>query len=188
LPTWVDTEPINPKAVFTLPFLLKNTKMHVEPNLVVIADDDCDDSLFLLSALLSTFPELTVVTVSNADRLISILEKVSPQFIFLDINMPKKNGFEALKHIRSNKKLVQPTVIMCSTSNSVNDLRSSHELGADGYVTKPTNIKNLNKMVQDIFEIDWASRRTERALEKMHITEEQYAEHKKPLIKKFGTV
>ena len=121
--------------------------MHCEPNLIVIADDDSEDSLFLLAALLSVGSELTVVIVRNGERLLEILESVSPQLIFLDINMPKKNGFEALKDIRSNKRLVQPTVIMCSTSNSANDLRTSQELGADMYVTKPNNIKSLNKMV-----------------------------------------
>src|SRR6185295_16526177 len=102
--------------------------MSDEQNIVIIADDDRDDSLILLSVLLSMSRELTVITVPNGEKLINILEKVSPHFIFLDINMPKKNGFEVLKHIRSTKRSNQPKVIMCSTSSSVNDIRTSEAL------------------------------------------------------------
>jgi len=69
--------------------------------------------------------------------------------------MSKKNGFEALKQIRLNKVLDQPTVIMCSTFGSPNDVKLSQELGADMYLKKPTNIKNMNKMIADVFSIDW---------------------------------
>jgi DNA-binding response OmpR family regulator len=129
--------------------------MYSEPNIIIISDDDTDDSLFLLEALLSLPLELTVINVPNGERLITVLESVSPHFIFLDINMPKKNGFDALKLIRSNKKLTQPTVIMCSTSRSHNEIKRSQELGADMYFTKPNNIKHMNKMIEDIFKTDW---------------------------------
>jgi len=141
--------------------------MHREPNLIIIADDDPDDSLFLLTALLSLPLELTVITVPNGERLISILEKVSPQIIFLDINMPKKNGFDALKHIRSNVRSEQPTVIMFSTSTSVLDIRMSQQLGADMYVTKPHTIQNYNMIIEDIFKRDWSGKATERIPEKL---------------------
>jgi CheY-like chemotaxis protein len=131
-------------------------KMLREPKIVVVADDDEDDSLFLLSALLSMPLELTVISVPNGESLIHIIKGISPQFIFLDINMPKKNGFEALKHIRSTRGSDQPTVIMCSTSNSPHDIKMSQELGADLYVIKPNNTKNLNKMIEEIFERDWS--------------------------------
>ena len=129
--------------------------MCYEPNTIIIADDDADDSLFLLEALLATNPGLTVITVPNGQRLIDVLESVSPRYIFLDINMPKKNGFDALKQIRLNKILDQPRVIMCSTSGSPNEVKLSQELGADMYLKKPNNIQNLNKMVEDVFSTDW---------------------------------
>ena len=135
--------------------------MRCEPNLIIIADDDIDDSLFLLEALLSLPLELTVINVPSGERLISVLKAVSPQFIFLDINMPGKNGFDALKHIGTNKGLNQAKVIMCSTSRSPNDRKLSGELGADMYVTKPNTVKQMKKMVADIFEMDW----TDEAIE-----------------------
>src|ERR1700730_4365315 len=140
--------------------------MCYEPNTIIIADDDADDSLFLLEALLSLPLELTVINVPNGERLIDVLEAVSPHFIFLDINMPKKNGFDALKQIRSNKELDQPTVIMCSTSCSPNEIKLSQELGADMYVTKPNNVKHLNKMIENVFSTDWNDKASKRTSEK----------------------
>lgn len=147
--------------------------MPLEPTLIIIADDDPDDSLFLLTVLLSMPFEFTIITVPNGDRLINILEFVSPQFIFLDINMPKKNGFEALKHIRSNKRSAHSRVIMCSTSSSANDVRMSQELGADMYVTKPRSIQNYNRVIEDIFKMDWASKANKRIPESLLLSHAQ---------------
>jgi len=147
--------------------------MQREPNIVIVADDDIDDSLFLLSVLLSMSRELTVIAVRNGERLIHILEVVSPNYVFLDINMPKRNGFEALKHIRTIKRSNQPTVIMCSTSSSANDIRKSQELGANMYVTKPTKLENYNKMIEDIFETDWSNKANEIIPEKFQLSHVQ---------------
>ena len=60
-----------------------------KPQLVIIADDDRDDSLFLLSALLASPREPNIIAVPNGDELIHILEVVCPHMVFLDVNMPK---------------------------------------------------------------------------------------------------
>jgi len=132
--------------------------MFPEPNIIIIADDDTDDSLFLLQVLLSLPQELIVIAVPNGEKLIGVLERVSPQFIFLDINMPKKNGLDTLKQIRLNKELKQPRVIMCSTSSSPVEIKLSQELGADMYITKPNSLNQLQKIVENIFEMDWTAK------------------------------
>ena len=144
-----------------------------DPQLVIIADDDRDDSLFLLSALLALPRELNIIAVPNGKELINILEVVCPHIVFLDVNMPKKNGFEALQHIRSSEKLDQPTVIMYSTSSSIKEMRIARELGADLFVTKPTNVKLMNKMIEDIFKRDWAGKAGERIPESMLLSHVQ---------------
>ena len=103
----------------------------------------------------------------------NILELVSPSFIFLDINMPKKNGFEALKHIRSKERSHQPRVIMCSTSSSPHEMRMSQELGADMYVTKPNRIEHLSKMIKEVFEMDWTGKAKESMPEKLLLSHVQ---------------
>jgi CheY-like chemotaxis protein len=64
--------------------------MQAEAPVIIVADDDRDDSLVLIMALLSLKQELTIIAVSNGEELINMLRRVSPEFIFLDINMPKK--------------------------------------------------------------------------------------------------
>ena len=147
--------------------------MQAEAPVIIVADDDCDDSLVLITALLSLKQELTIIAVSNGEELIHMLRKVSPEFIFLDINMPKKNGFEALKFIRANQTSTQSTVIMCSTSSSINDMRTARELGADLYITKPTTIKSFNKMIEEIFKRDWAGKTTESIPESLLLSHVQ---------------
>jgi DNA-binding response OmpR family regulator len=147
--------------------------MQGEPQLIIIAEDDRDDSLFLLTALFSLPRELTIIAVPNGEELINILEVVSPHIIFLDINMPKKNGFEALQFIRSKDKSDQPTVIMCSTSMCDREISMSRELGADLFITKPTSLKLLNKMIEDIFKRDWAGKAKGRIPESMLLSHVQ---------------
>ena len=129
--------------------------MCYQPNTIIIADDDVDDSSFLAEAIGALNPELAIINVPNGQMLVEVLDSIAPDFIFLDINMPKKNGFEALKQIRSNKFLDQPIVIMCSTSGSPADIKLSQELGANMYLKKPNDIKSLNRMVEEVFKIDW---------------------------------
>ena len=124
------------------------------PNSIIIADDDVDDSLFLVEALRTLNLELIIINVPNGQMLIDVLDSISPSLIFLDINMPKKNGFEALKQIRSNRILDQPTVIMCSTSGFPDDVTRSQALGANMYLKKPNDIRNMNRMIEDVFRID----------------------------------
>ena len=147
--------------------------MRYNPQLIVIADDDRDDTLFLLSALLSLPRELTIIAVPNGAELIKILEVVSPQIIFLDINMPKINGFEALRHIRSSEKPDQPTVIICSTAGSDMEMSIARELGTDLFITKPTNFKVLKRMIEDIFKRDWAGKAKGRIPESMLLSHVQ---------------
>ena len=136
--------------------------MCYEPTTIIIADDDADDSLFLMEALLALRLDLTVINVPNGQSLIEVLDSVSPNFIFLDINMPKKNGFDALKLIRANGILDQPTVIMCSTSGNPDEIKLSQSLGANMYFKKPNDLKNLNRMIEDVFKIDWRDKERKR--------------------------
>ena len=153
-----NTEPAQPQSSICLSSPLKLYQMCYQLNTIIIADDDVDDSLFLVEALRALNLELVIINVSNGEGLIHVLDSISPSLIFLDINMPKKNGFEALKQIRSNKILDQPTVIMCSTSSAQNEIKMSQEYGADLYLTKPNNLTTLNNMIDDVFRMDWRNK------------------------------
>ncbi len=129
--------------------------MNSIPTTIILADDDPEDSLFLLEVLLRLPIELTVIAVPNGEQLISILDSVSPQVIFLDINMPKKDGFDALRHIRMKRSLDETMVIMCSGSNSTDEIKLSMDLGADMHLLKGDDMNNLDGMVKTLFASNW---------------------------------
>ena len=66
-----------------------------------------------------------------------------PDMILLDINMPRKNGLEVLNEIKTDQGLSSIPVVMLTTSQSDNDVRSSYERHANGYVVKPVGFENF---------------------------------------------
>src|SRR5258705_11979617 len=91
-----------------------------EPVKILLAEDDEDDRELFKAALKEVKPEVKVEMVDDGQKLMSYLtstDEAHPDIIFLDINMPCKDGIQCLKEIRGNKKLDDVPVIMFSTSN-----------------------------------------------------------------------
>jgi CheY-like chemotaxis protein len=114
------------------------------PNVILVAEDDPDD-LFLLRRLLNKAGvKHQVVTCRNGDEVISFLrgaaanaEKViRPCLVFLDIKMPKLDGFEVLRWIRKQTALRTLPVVMLSGSDEPRDITRATELGATRYLIK----------------------------------------------------
>jgi CheY-like chemotaxis protein len=117
---------------------------------ILLADDDLDDRFFFSSSLseLSTLTRLT--TVNDGEILINYLSKNShqlPDVLFLDLNMPRKNGLECLTEIKRNKKLEQLPVIIYSTSLHDAVADELYNNGAHYYIRK-TDFTELKKMLQ----------------------------------------
>src|SRR3990172_3141299 len=71
-----------------------------------------------------------------------------PDLIFLDLNLPRKDGREVLKEIKSNDKLKAIPVVVLTTSEADEDILKSYNLGANCYVTKPVGIEQFSKIIQ----------------------------------------
>ncbi len=117
---------------------------------IVLADDDMDDCNFFKDAL-ETLPQTTkLITVHNGDELMNfLLENTErlPHVLFLDINMPCKNGFECLSEIKNNEKLKDLPVVMFSTSGSQDKISILFKNGADVYIRKPSNFAQLVQVI-----------------------------------------
>lgn len=125
------------------------TKTHLH---ILLADDDEDERVFFEEAL-STVPIPTQLsTVIDGEKLMFYLDKHSeelPDVLFLDLNMPRKNGTDCLKEIEKNEKLKQLPIIIYSTSLPGDAANTLYKLGAYYYVRK-TDPLGLQKILHHI--------------------------------------
>ncbi len=124
--------------------------MHSKNLKILLADDDLDDCHFFKEAL-EALPQTTALTtVNDGDELMSYLTENAeqlPHVLFLDINMPRKNGFECLSEIKHNEKLKDLPVVMFSTSNAQDKISILFKTGADVYIRKPGNFAQLVQVI-----------------------------------------
>jgi CheY-like chemotaxis protein len=125
---------------------------------ILLADDDPDDQEVFCEAVDSIPYEITIDCFSSGNELIDRLkhwDTTLPDILFLDINMPLKNGFYCLKLIRNTAHLRSLCVIIFSTSANEKDIMKSYELGANGYIQKPANFSELKNMLKKVFDTNW---------------------------------
>ncbi|MBV9986268.1 MAG: response regulator [Chitinophagaceae bacterium] len=125
---------------------------------ILIAEDDADDRFLMQTALKETRAGEKIQFVENGIELLSFLndlpevdgETKFPRFILLDLNMPKMDGREALKKIKSSNTLRKIPVIVFSTTKSDVEVKRCYELGANTYVVKPVSFDSLVNTIGDI--------------------------------------
>lgn len=125
---------------------------------ILLADDDKDDRFFFNKALKEIPLSTHLATVEDGEGLMKYLkenERELPDIIFLDINMPKKNGMECLAEIKSDKKLDHIPIVMYSTSLHEDVANLLYEQGAHYYLQKPnfTELPGaINKILTTLLE------------------------------------
>lgn len=115
-----------------------------------LADDDTDDCQLFKEAVSTFVPSINFTAVHDGERLMQLLGDDTnklPDVLFLDLNMPRKNGFECLTEIKHHEKLKQLPVVIFSTSNSHDDMNMIFKTGADVYVRKPSNFEQLIQLI-----------------------------------------
>ena len=119
---------------------------------VWVVDDDEDDQLIIQSAFSEVDLSVEVLLLNDGTELLPKLDECEelPRLILLDVNMPRKNGFETLKELRSIPKFVDLPVIMLTTSADKNDRERSLSLGATHFLTKPLTYQQLRVLTQEL--------------------------------------
>lgn len=124
--------------------------MNIEPFHILLADDDEGDRLIFKEALEELALKPIVHTANNGMELMAYLTKKNarlPHLIFLDLNMPRKNGLECLKEIRGNEKLKDISIAIYSTSANEKDIEETFRNGANIYISKPGDFNILKKLL-----------------------------------------
>lgn len=113
---------------------------------ILMADDDDDDFLLTKKALAESKLANTLVRVSDGEELLDYLkqrgkyegvDEPRPGMILLDLNMPRKDGREALKEIKADPELKDIPVVIFTTSKAEEDVYRSYQLGSNSFITKP---------------------------------------------------
>ena len=126
---------------------MKNTGDMV-PFRILIADDDNDDIQLTKDCFDENKLNVKIDEVADGQHLVELLQgkgksypfKDLPQLILLDLNMPRKSGFEALVEIKADETLCKIPIIVFTTSKSPKDIEKAYLLGANCFVSKPNTL------------------------------------------------
>jgi CheY-like chemotaxis protein len=113
---------------------------------ILLVDDDSDDRTIITDALNHLKAENVISCAENGEAALKLLgelyeKKALPSLIVLDLNMPKMNGRETLKNLKSDKRFMEIAVIIYSTSINPLEEKICMNLGAQQYITKPISYK-----------------------------------------------
>jgi len=118
--------------------------------LLFLVDDDIDDQEIFKSALAKVDERCILFTANNGHEALQILadQPVLPNYIFVDLNMPRMGGLQFLKEIKKSESLKDIPVIIYSTSANPADINRTKELGAIQFITKPARFSELCNVLQ----------------------------------------
>jgi CheY-like chemotaxis protein len=127
-------------------------------NLIVMAEDDADDRLLIKDALDECHWQGELRFVENGEELLDYLfrrgkypqhaDAPRPGLILMDLNMPRKDGREALREIRADSELRRIPVVVLTTSKADTDIGAIYEMGANSFISKPVHFDALVQVMQ----------------------------------------
>ena len=134
--------------------------MNRNPITILMADDDPDDRMLTGEALEESMLANDLHFVEDGEELMDYLYRrgkysdpasaPKPGVILLDLNMPKKDGREALKEIKSDPNLKRIPIVVMTTSKVEQDILRSYDLGANSYITKPVTFDGLVEVIKNL--------------------------------------
>ncbi len=128
-----------------------------EPAVLLLAEDDSDDRLLVKDALGECQWRAELRCVANGEELVDYLQHRGayagtdaprPGLILLDLNMPRKDGRQALREIKGDPVLRQIPVVVLTTSKAETDVNTSYDLGASSFISKPVQFEDLVKVIR----------------------------------------
>ena len=137
------------------------TQDPIDPIEILLVEDNEDDVILIEEAFAGARMMNVINNVRDGEAALAYLRReglyknaVRPGLILLDINMPKKDGFEVLEAIKANPQLQPLPVIMLTTSDREEDIVRSYVYGACSYIRKPVSLERFIDVVKQ-FEVYW---------------------------------
>ncbi|MBT9317488.1 response regulator [Leptothoe spongobia] len=131
-----------------------------KPVIILMADDDEDDRLFTQEALAENRIVNDLYFVEDGEDLMDYLYQRGkysepgiaprPTLILLDLNMPRKDGREALQEIKHDPELRSIPVVVLTTSKAEEDILRTYDLGASSFITKPVDFQSMVDIMENL--------------------------------------
>jgi DNA-binding NarL/FixJ family response regulator len=123
---------------------------------LLIADDDADDKDFFVAAIKDINPAAQVFTVPNGVELMKLLQNFMPDILFLDLEMPFKNGLECLVDIQKKENLHHLPIVVFSSTNRPSNIQTAYDMGAHLFFLKPASYSAHVNSLRAILNLDWS--------------------------------
>ena len=119
---------------------------------IILVDDDSDDRELFTEAMTFVHPLAEIVSKRDGEELMDYLATTAktPDVIFLDLNMPRKNGKECLKELRSSTKFQATSIIIFTTSLNPVDVQETFNEGATFFMRKPNSFEELKETLHNL--------------------------------------
>ncbi len=123
---------------------------------VLFVDDDADEFYLFNEALEQSEQQVKMTRAKDGNDLMKMLGTGNhPDIIFMDLNMPYKDGLETLIELKSSSSFQKIPVIIFSTSSNSTQINNCFQQGANMYVVKPETFDQITNMVNKVFALDW---------------------------------
>lgn len=118
---------------------------------ILLVDDNDDDYIFFSDTLKRLYPDIKLTRAEDGRHGMNTLHEMKPMpdLIFLDINMPRMNGWECLAAIKANQETAHIPVVMFTTSSLKAEISKAKALGANLFVTKPFDYSSFKVVLQN---------------------------------------
>ena len=134
--------------------------MSANPVIILLAEDDPDDQYLINEALEENQLNTRMYVVDDGEELLDYLNRRGkyqdslkwplPNLILLDLNMPRKDGREALREIKADPKLRHIPIVALTTSQADDDITRTYDSGISGYITKPPSFTGLRDVMKAV--------------------------------------
>jgi CheY-like chemotaxis protein len=130
------------------------------PIVILVAEDDAEDQMLVKEAMEESRLSNHIHFVSDGEELLAYLRHEGPYadirkyphpgLILLDLNMPRKDGREAMKEIKSDPKLRVIPIVVLTTSKAEEDVLRTYDLGVNSFITKPVSFSSLVNVMRTL--------------------------------------
>jgi len=122
---------------------------------IILAEDDIDDQNIFQIALQEIDPAIQTQFVSNGRELLDLLQTHKPDLLFLDLDMPYKNGLECMMEMQNDPALEKIPVIVFSSTTKPSNIQTAYEMGAHLFFIKPPIYSDYLSSIKAIFKLNW---------------------------------